>query len=418
MASQQALPKMFRVKQVFERPKIEPEAIPAVIHELLSAEKFRSQVKPGMSVAITAGSRGIANIALMTRSIVDFVKAQEALPFIIPAMGSHGGATAAGQLEVLESYGITEQTMGCPIRSSMETVKIGVNEEGMDVFIDKYASEADGIIVAGRVKPHTCFRGPYESGIMKMLAIGLGKQYGAEVCHEAGFQHMAKYVPMFGQAMIEQSAILFALAFIENAFDETCVIAALNADEIAEKEPALLQEAFSRMPRILVDECDVLVVDRIGKNFSGDGMDPNITGTFSTPYASGGIRSQHVCVLDLSDETHGNALGVGQASCTTKRLFDKIDLGPMYANAITATVLSGARIPLVMESDREAIQLCVKVCTDIDKSNPKIVRIPNSLHLEHIMLSEAYYEMAKNYPDLVIESEPTHWEFDRDGNLW
>ncbi|WP_418429459.1 lactate racemase domain-containing protein [Blautia sp.] len=418
LVSDQTIPKMFKVKQVFPRPKIEPEEIPGIIESLLSQEKFSSKVKPGMRIAITAGSRGIANVALTTKCIADFVRSRGAHPFIVPAMGSHGGATAEGQRAILEGYGITEDYVGCPIISSMEVKKIGVNEEGMDVFIDKNAAESDGIILGCRIKPHTAFRGPYESGIMKMMAIGLGKQHGAEVCHEAGFKNMAKYVPMFGRAIIKNAPILFAVPTIENAYDETCKIIAVNADEIIEKEPPLLREAFANMPRILVDSCDVLVVDQIGKNFSGDGMDPNITGTFCTPYATGGIRSQRVCVLDLSPETHGNGIGLGYSSATTKRVFDQLDLSSMYPNAITCTVLGGVRIPIVMESDREAIQVCIRTCNEIDKKNPRVVRIPNSLHIEHIMLSESYYEEAKNNPNLIIESEPEYLPFDEDGNLW
>ena len=251
-----------------------------------------------------------------------------------------------------------------------------------------------------------------------MMAIGLGKQYGAQVCHEAGFKNMAKNVPMFGKAIIQNAPILFAVPTIENAYDETSKITAVNADEIEEKEPGLLKEAFANMPRILVDSCDVLVVDQIGKNFSGDGMDPNITGTFCTPYATGGIDAQRVCVLDLSPETHGNGIGLGYSSATTKRVFDKLDLAAMYPNAITCTVLGGVRIPIVMESDREAIQVCVQTCNEIDKENPRIVRIPNSLHIDHIMLSEAYYEEIKENPDIEIESEPAYLPFDDDGNLW
>ncbi len=370
LVSDQTIPKMFKVKQVFPRPKIEPEEIPGIIESLLSQEKFSSKVKPGMRIAITAGSRGIANVALTTKCIADFVRSRGAHPFIVPAMGSHGGATAEGQRAILEGYGITEDYVGCPIISSMEVKKIGVNEEGMDVFIDKNAAESDGIILGCRIKPHTAFRGPYESGIMKMMAIGLGKQHGAEVCHEAGFKNMAKYVPMFGRAIIKNAPILFAVPTIENAYDETCKIIAVNAEEIIEKEPPLLQEAFANMPRILVDSCDVLVVDQIGKNFSGDGMDPNITGTFCTPYATGGIRSQRVCVLDLSPETHGNGIGLGYSSATTKRVFNQLDLSSMYPNAITCTVLGGVRIPIVMESDREAIQVCIRTCNEIDKKIP------------------------------------------------
>ncbi len=412
------VPKMFRVKQVFPRPKIEKEEIPGLIENLLSQEKFASRIKPGMRIAITAGSRGVANVALTTRCIADFVKSRGALPFVVPAMGSHGGATAEGQKALLAGYGVTEEYVGCPVLSSMEVKKIGVNEEGGDVYIDKNAAEADGIILGCRIKPHTAFRGPYESGMMKMMAIGLGKQYGAEVCHEAGFKNMAKNVPLFGKCIIQNAPILFAVPTIENAFDETCRILAVAAEDIEEQEPGLLKEAFSYMPRILVDSCDVLIVDQIGKNFSGDGMDPNITGTFCTPYASGGIDSQRVAVLDLSPETHGNGLGIGLASATTKRVYDQLDLAAMYPNAITCTVLTGVRIPLVMESDKETIQVCIKSCNEIDKKNPRVVRIPNSLHLEHIMLSEAYLDEIRGNPNLIIESEPEYLPFDENGNLW
>ena len=357
-------------------------------------------------------------MALITKCIADFVKLKGASPFIVPAMGSHGGATAEGQREILAGYGIVEEYVGCPIVSSMEVKKIGQTEDGRDVFIDKNAAEADGIIISCRIKPHTAFRGPYESGIMKMMAIGLGKQHGAEVCHAEGFKNMAKNVPLFGQAILKYAPVLFAVATIENAFDETCKLIAINADEVAEKEPPLLKEAFTYMPRILVDECDVLVVDQIGKNFSGDGMDPNITGTFCTPYATGGIKSQKVCVLDLSPETHGNGIGLGYSSATTKRVFEQLDLPSMYPNAITCTVLGGVRIPIVMESDKEAIQVCVRTCVEIDKTNPKIVRIPNSLQIEHIMLSEAYYDQAKQMSNITIESEPEYLKFNENGDLW
>ncbi len=412
------LPRMFRVRQTFPRPKIDPDEIPALIETLLGREKFSSRVRPGMRIAITAGSRGIANAALTTKCLADFVKSRGAKPFIVPAMGSHGGATAEGQKAILTGYGITEEYCGCPVISSMEVKKIGVNEDGTDVYIDKNAAEADGIILGCRIKPHTSFRGPYESGMMKMMAIGLGKQYGAEICHEAGFQNMARNVPLFGRCILKNAPVLFALPTIENAYDETCRIEAVAAEDIEAQEPELLKFAFTMMPRILVDSCDVLVVDRIGKNFSGDGMDPNITGTFCTPYATGGINAQRVAVLDLSPETHGNAIGLGYSSATTQRVFDQLDLSSMYPNAITCTVLGGVRIPIVMESDKECVQVCVRTCTEIDKKNPRIVRIPDSLHIEHILLSEAYLDEIRGREDLEIESEPREWPFDADGNLW
>lgn len=411
------LPRFFRAKQIFPRPVILKDEIPDHIMGILSENKFAEQIKPGMRIAITAGSRGVDNVALITRSIVNFVKSRQAYPFIVPAMGSHGNATAEGQLEVLKSYGIVEEYVGCPIISSMEVKKIGKNEEGMDVLIDKNAAEADGIIVSCRIKPHTSFRGPFESGIMKMMAIGLGKQIGAQVCHKAGFKYMAKYVPMFGKTIIENSPIMFAVASIENAFDETCEIIAVNSDEIYEQEPILLKRAFANMPRIHVDYCDLLVVDQVGKYYSGDGMDPNVTGTFSTPYATGGIQKQHVVVLDVNDESHGNAMGIGHASATTRRAVEKLNLDSMYANGITCKLLNGCRIPAYVDCDKEAIQMGLALCVDYDENNPRIVRIANSLHLEHIMLSEAYFDEVKCNPNFVIESNPENLRFNENGNL-
>lgn len=411
------IPKMFQVRQIFSDKKICREEIPGIIRSRLMEKSFSDQIKPGMRIAITVGSRQIANIITITKTIVDFVKEKGASPFIVASMGSHGGATAEGQREILKNFGITEASMGCPVKCDMAVVKIGVNEEGMDVLIGKDAAEADGIIINCRIKPHTCFRGPYESGIMKMMTIGLGKQAGAEICHEAGFGQMAKYIPMFGKAILNHANILFSVAVLENAYDETAKIVVLNHDEIEEEEPKLLEEAKSLLPRIQVPECDVLICDVIGKNFSGSGMDPNITGTFVTPYASGGLKSQRVAVLDLSKESHHSGCGMGMAHATTRRFFDKLDFDLTYPNLITSTVIENARIPMVLKNDKEAIQVCIRTCTGIDKKNIRIVRIANSLKIEHIMLSEAYYEEAKANPGLVIESEPEALQFDSDGNL-
>ena len=410
------LPEMIEMKQSYPRPVLKD--IAGEVHKQLDISGVGAQIRPGDSIALTGGSRGIANIALILKEAAAYVKAKGGNPFIIPAMGSHGGATAEGQKAILTGYGITEEYIGCPIISSMEVKKIGVNDEGGDVYIDKNAAEADGIILGCRIKPHTAFRGPYQSGMMKMMAIGLGKQYGAEVCHEAGFKNMGKNVPLFGKCIIKNAPILFAVPTIENAYDETCKIVAVAAEDIEALEPGLLQESADLMPRILVDSCDVLIVDQIGKNFSGDGMDPNITGTFCTPYATGGIDAQRVAVLDLSPETHGNGIGLGYSSATTKRVFDQLDLASMYPNAITCTVLGGVRIPIVMESDKECIQVCIRSCNEIDKKNPRVVRIHNSLHIDHIWLSESYWEEAHHIPGMTIESEPEEMPFDEDGNMW
>ena len=413
------LPRMFRARQDFPRPVIPPQDIPAAVARELSREPFRSKLRPGMEIAVTAGSRGIANVALITRSIVDFVRSCGALPFIVPAMGSHGGATAQGQLDILAGYGITPEAMGCEIRSSMEVVELGVSSTGLPVYMDKNAFQADGIILSCRLKPHNAFRGPYESGPCKMMTVGLGKQRGAERVHADGMGRIAQNIPSMARVALEKAPILFAIPCMENAYDETCRIEAIDRDDIMDREPELLKYAFSQMPSLLVGACDVLVVDETGKNYSGTGVDPNITGTFSTEFAHGGVEVQRTCFLDLSEASHGNSLGVGLASVITKRFFDKIDPEMMYPNCITSTVLASARIPCVVATDKEAIQMCVRTCNGIDQAAPRIIRIPNSLHIGQIMLSESYYAdaLAGRWPGLVPLSPPEELRFDPDGAL-
>ena len=413
------IPRMFRAKQVFPRETIKPEDIPAQVFSELSREPFESKIKPGMQIAITAGSRGIANVAIITRAIVDFVKSKNAIPFIIPAMGSHGGATPEGQLEVLAGYNITPETMGCEIRSSMEVVELGMSDSGRKVFIDKNAYNSDGIIISCRLKPHNAFRGKYESGPCKMMAVGLGKQKGAEQVHSDGMGRIHINIPSIAKVVISKAPVLFAIPSIENAYDETCKIEAVDAKDILTREPELLKFAFTQMPSLLVGECDVLIVDETGKNYSGTGVDPNITGTFSTEFATGGVKVQRTCFLDLSEESHGNALGVGLANVITRKFFDKIDPEKMYPNCITSTVLASARIPCVVANDKEAIQMCIRTCTGIDKDKVRVIRIPNSLHIGNIMLSEAYYDDVKSgkWPGLSVLSEPEELMFNADGEI-
>lgn len=413
------IPKMFRARQDFPREYISPSDIPAKISAELSRSPFTDKIRPGMNIAITAGSRGIANVAVITRSVADFVKSRGAIPFIVPAMGSHGGATPQGQLDILAGYGITPSTMGCEIRSSMEVVHLGLSDTGQNVYIDRNAFEADGIIVSCRLKPHNAFRGKYESGPCKMMAVGLGKQKGAEQVHGAGMAHIAENIPSIARVIIDKAPILFALPCIENAYDETCRIEAVDAPDIMTREPELLKLAFSLMPRIIAGECDVLIVDETGKNYSGTGVDPNITGTFSTEYATGGVKVQRTCFLRLSAESHGNALGVGLASVITKHFYEAIDPEMMYPNCITSTVLASARIPCVVATDKEAIQMCIRTCNGIDCEHVRVIRIPNSLHIGHIMMSGEYYRdvMAGKWPGLTAESEPEELAFDEEGTL-
>ncbi|WP_077610587.1 lactate racemase domain-containing protein [Clostridium sp. Marseille-P2415] len=414
-----AIPRMFHARQQFPREVIKPEDIPAAVRKELEKPCFSSLIKPDMRIAITAGSRGIRNVDIITRAIVDFVKSRGARPFIVPAMGSHGGATAEGQLEVLASYHITPETMGCPIRSSMDVAELGYSERGRRVVLDRNAYEADGIIISCRLKPHNAFRGSYESGPCKMMTVGLGKQVGASAVHSDGMDVIAQNIPSMAKVVLEKANILFAIPCIENAYDETCKIEAILAKDILSREPELLKYAFSNMPKLIVGETDVLVVDEIGKNYSGTGVDPNITGTFSTPYATGGIKVQRTCFLNLSEASHGNALGCGLASAITKKIFDEMDVEKMYPNCITSTVLASARIPCVVATDKEAIQICIRTCNKIEPERIRIVRISNSLHIDAILLSEAYYADVKagRYEGLEAVDEPRELEFDEAGNV-
>lgn len=414
------IPKMFHAKQTFPQEHIKPEEIPDVVFKEMAKDEFSSLINPGMNIAITAGSRGIRNVDIITKAIVDFVKEKGAKPFIVPAMGSHGGATAMGQLEVLKSYNITEESMSCPIKSSMEVVKLGVSERGKDVFMDKNAYESDGIIISCRLKPHNAFRGKVESGPCKMMTVGLGKQKGASLVHSDGMNVIAENIPTMAKVVIEKAPILFAIPCIENAYDETAKIEGILAKDILEREAELLKYAFSNMPKLIVEESDVLIVDEIGKNYSGTGVDPNITGTFSTKYASGGLKVQRTCFLNLSSASHGNALGTGLASAITKKIFDQMDIEKMYPNCISSTVLESARIPCVVSTDKEAVQICIRTCTGIeDKDKIRIVRIANSLHIDRIMLSESYYEEVISGKYLGIEAidAPQELKFDKEGNI-
>ncbi len=409
------IPKMVPVAQHF--PKNGLPDVRAAVRQALDQPKILERVQPGMRICITCGSRGVANALAITQELVAFVKARGAEPFCIPAMGSHGGATAEGQLAVLAGYGITEESCGCPILSSMETVKIGTCPKG-DVYIDKYAAGADGIILFNRIKPHTSFRGPYESGLMKMATIGLGKQEGAESCHINGYDFMGELLPLFGNVVLQNAPILFGLGVIENAFEETCKVAALTREEIPEKEPELLREAFTQMPQLYLPEADVLVVDWIGKEISGAGMDPNVVGRFFAKGLSGGLKVRQIALLDLTEQSHGNGLGVGLADFTTRRLVDKIDWDTTYANVLTCLRANSAYVPAALDNHRDAIAGAIMFCWGIDKKDVKIIRIKNTLELSHIYVSESLLDQVRADPRLEILGEAEPFPFDQEGNLW
>lgn len=398
------LPKMVKVKQHFHAPEL-PD-VPAAVREALASRDVLSRISSGDRVAIAVGSRGVADLPILTREVVSAVKSVGGNPFIVPAMGSHGGATAEGQTEVLEELGVTESYVGAPIVSSMEVVELGKLDNGLPVYIDKHAYEADKIIVINRIKPHTAFRGPVESGLMKMITIGLGKQKGAEAAHAYSFKYMAKHVQEMAQMVIEKTPLIFGLGSIENAYDRPARIVAVPAEALWEEEPKLLLEAKSLMPRIMFNPLDVLIVDEIGKDISGDGMDPNITGRYATPYASGGLEATRIVVLGLTERTHGNANGLGMADMTTRKAFDSIVWEKGYANALTSTVVAPVKVPMIFDTESLAVKAAIKTCNTFDMTKARVVRIHNTLELKEIWISESLLEEARGQEAIEIAGEP------------
>jgi len=409
------LPKMVRVRQKFPKPVLED--ISGAIRKQLQREGVIERINKGDKVAITAGSRGIQNFSVIVRELVTSLKEKGAEPFVIPAMGSHGGATAEGQTALLRSIGITEETVGAQIFSTMEVVRIGTTDKGIPVCFDKYAYEADATIVVNRIKPHTSFRGSIESGLVKMIAIGLGKQLGAEICHATGLCNMSARIEEVARVAIEKSNIAFGLGIMENAYDETSRMVAIPKEKIMSEEPELLLEAKENLPQILFDNCDVLIVDEIGKNISGTGMDTNIVRRFTSEAIVCNPLAQRIVALDLTKETHGNANGIGLADVCTRRLYEKIDFYGTYPNPLTSRVLMSVKIPMVMDNDRQAIKAAVKTCFDIDYNDVRIIRIKNTLKLEEIYVSENLLDEAKGNTRINILSEPEEMPFDEKGNL-
>ncbi|RHA09214.1 DUF2088 domain-containing protein [Megasphaera sp. AM44-1BH] len=423
------IPKMVKVHQKFDLSYIKPEDIPGVVRAQLDRDIIASKIKPGMTIAITCGSRGVSNTALIIKTIASYVKEKGAKPFVFPAMGSHGGATPEGQTQIVNGYGVVEDYVGCPIRATMETKQIGTTDDGRPVFIDKYAAESDGIIMLGRIKAHTQFVGPYESGLMKMAVIGMGKQHGAEGVHEQGFIHMAENIQRYGKVILKNAPIICGVGLLENAADQTHTIVALTPDEIIEQEPEYLKKAKALMGHIMIKHADLLIIDEIGKNISGDGHDPNVSNMLpretGVPFGPNGefpskceFNADRKIVLDLTEETHGNANGLGLADVTTQRCVDKIVNAAAYPNAVTSTILEMVKIPFWTENDKLAIQVALKTATKADKKAPKIVRIKNTMEVQDIYVSEALLPEVEANPDMEVAGELAPMPFDEKGNLF
>jgi hypothetical protein len=410
-----ALPRMVPVRQQFAAAEISD--VPAALRKELRRPDIARRVKPGMRIAVGVGSRGVAEIAPIVSVTIAELKRLGADPFIVPAMGSHGGATPLGQIQVLARLGVTEETAGCPIISSMEVVEVGVLDNGLAVLVDQRAYQADGIIVINRVKAHNAFSGSHESGLVKMITIGLGKQKGADAAHALGFRYMTDLNVEMAKVKLAKLPILFGVATVENAYDRVAKIVAIPAEQIIEAERKLLAEAKANMASLLLQPLDILVVDHLGKEFSGGGMDPYITGRAPTPYVQPGPTATRVVVLDVTDRSHGNCCGVGMADITTRRLFNKMDVEYTYGNVLTSTGIASARVGLIMDSDRLAIQAAIKTCHAPDLSRIRMARIANTLHVGDIYISETMLQEAREHPSMDICGDPQPWQFDAGGNL-
>jgi hypothetical protein len=406
---------MIRVRQTFARQRVSD--IPRAVTETLGEAALR--IKPGDVVAVGAGSRGIANIDVVVGATVRWLKDMGARPFVFPAMGSHGGGTPEGQLSVLEHYGITEATMGCPIRATMDVVQVG-EALGLPVWLDKFAAEADWIGLVNRVKPHTDFKGSIESGLFKMMTIGLGKWKGAIQYHRANVTHgYETVITAVGREMLAKARIGFGVGIVENGYDETGHVEAFNAENLEAGERRLLKDAREWMARLPFSPIDVLIVEQMGKNISGAGMDTNVIGRPSNPHEPfpADPKILWIVTLDLTDESYGNAVGIGNADFTTRRLVDKIDMKPTLINAITACAPGGAKVPATFETDREAIENALSCIGLTAPEKARVIRIKNTLMLGEIEVSEAYAAELAKRPDLSVLSDPTTLPFDVAGRL-
>lgn len=371
-------------------------------------------IKPGSKIGITAGSRGVANLPELIRELVTLVRLKKADPFVFPAMGSHGGATAEGQYELLKNLGITEDYVGCPIISSMDTVLIGKTAAGIPAYMDRSAYESNGVITINRIKPHTSFRGKHESGLVKMLVIGMGKQRGAEICHQLGFPSMADNIENLGRVIMSSGKVLLGVGLVENTHHKTCAVGVASPDQYFAKDSELLEEAWKHFPRLPFDDIDVLVIDEIGKEISGTGFDTNVVGRFrgSTP------RVTRIVVLNLSEKTGGNANGIGRADITTQKVFDRFSAEETYPNAITSTAMESVKIPLVLKSDELAIKAAIKTSLIADYPKVRLVRIKNTLLFNEMMISRSLAERPNHKLELKITGDKYEkMDFDKQGNL-
>lgn len=412
------IPKMYKMTQIYDSNKIDDPG--AYIRKMMAEyQGVDKDSFKGKRIAVTVGSRGIPFLPDMVKAILDTLKEWGAEPFIVPSMGSHGGATAEGQLEVLEGLGITEETMEVPIISCMDVVVCGTLSNGAPVYVDKVAMEADGIVLFNKVKPHTEFRGPHESGLFKMVAIGLGNHIGASMFHSLGYMNIPRLLPELGQVFLDNAKFAFGIGVVQNAYDDICTIEMCDKSNALAVDAKLQQEAKEKIPNFKFDNIDLLIIDEIGKNMSGSGMDPNVVGRNMSETFRGlpGLPTiRYIFVRSITLESHHSGVGIALANITTRRCLNSIDWDATWTNVVTATVLgSGGSIPMYRENDREAIVTAIKCCSGIDFKNARIVRIKNTLETGHIEVSAPLYEELKNHPEIKYVEGPYDMEFDDEG---
>lgn len=409
------MPKMMKIKQIYDKSKIQD--LKLWIENEMESNISNKDNFNGKRICITVGSRGIPKLDLIVKTLVNKLKEWGASPFIVPAMGSHGGGTAEGQKEYIAGYNITEEYIGVPILSSMEVVKIGELPDKTPVYCDKYAYESDGIVVLNKVKPHTDFRGKHESGMAKMMAIGIAKHKGASMFHMKGFASFAERIPQVCDVFLKNAPIAFGVGIVQNAYDEISELEVMEKDKILDRDAALLKIAKEKIAKFKMPTIDVLIIDEMGKNISGCGFDPNIVGRSSSPGFEDVINLQKLFVRGLTKETHNNACGLGLADITTLRCLNNVDFESTWVNIVTSTRLNGGSIPVYANSDKDALLTAIRTCVGIDFEKVRVVRIKNTLSMEDIEVSESYYDELKNRNDVEILSEPFDIKFDEEGYM-
>lgn len=412
--------KLVEVRQTFEAPSISDVsgAVRAELRSLISSADLRS----GSRIGITAGSRGINDAVEVYRACVKVLKEAGHSPFLFAAMGSHGRGTAQGQRDLLRSLGVTEEKIGAPVSCSDEVVSLGETtgpRAGLPVYVAREAAEADAILAVNRVKPHTSFHGPHESGIMKMLAVGMGRARGAEMVHGLGWGAMVESVESIGGAALERLPLIGGLAMVENASERTSIIEGLRPEEIIDGEARLLDRAREYMSGLPVDDLDVLVVREMGKNYSGTGMDTNVIGRLRLEGLPEPEKPEikYLAVLDLTGASHGNATGVGLADFVTERLAAKMDREATYLNCLTSGGPIRAAIPMTLPDDRSVIESIWKALKPADGSDVRLMVVDNTLHLSRLWVSESLVGELEERENIEIIGEPFELEFDGEGNI-